>query len=71
MNYIVHFIFLFIIFAKALSIELFSEKAWMDDKGRDKYFEYSDSDLTEPAAVILSIESNYSNNIDFEQFEEV
>jgi hypothetical protein len=70
MNYIVHLIFASIILAKIHHcIELFDEKAWMDERGRDKYFEYSD--LTEPAAAASAVvESNYSNNIDFEQFEE-
>lgn len=45
-------------------IKVFDETAWMDDKGRDKFFEYSD--LTEPVTLDAQ---NYSNNVDFELFE--
>ncbi|KAG5683203.1 hypothetical protein PVAND_012499 [Polypedilum vanderplanki] len=71
MKNILHLILPLIILANAQNIEIFNEKAWMDEKGRDKFFEYSDSDIIEPATVLLrSRESKYSNNIDFEQFEE-
>jgi hypothetical protein len=73
MNHLVRIVLTTTLLAKHVwCIEIFDEKAWMDDQSRDKYFEYSD--LAEPAttatATQIMIESNYSNNVDFEQFEE-
>lgn len=47
---------------KASDSQQFDESAWMDNTGRDKYFEYSDL----PALT----DTNFSNNVDSFQFVE-
>lgn len=53
------------------SVELFKEKAWMDSRGKDNFFDYAEK--AEPNYYYYNISrasdlNNYSSNVDLELF---
>jgi len=63
-----------LVFCVALSLishidagfEPFNEAAWLDNRARDKYFEYSD--VAYDTVADTTIATNYSNNVDTIEF---
>jgi hypothetical protein len=51
-------------------VEFLKEQAWMDNRGRDKFFDYAE--LAEGNQYYYNIKNedvnNYSNNVDLELF---
>lgn len=55
----------------SISIEIFKEKAWMDSRGKDNFFDYAE--IAEPKYYYNinsrgSDLSNYSSNVDLDLF---
>ena len=54
------------------SVEIFNEKAWMDSRGKDNFFDYAEK--AEPNYYYYNISrasdsNNYSSNVDLELFD--